>query len=122
MGYLDEDGYLFLTGRSAELIISGGVNIYPMEVDTELLRHPAVFDVCTVGVPNDEWGEEVKSVVKLMAGYAADEAMAAELITWARDRLAAFKCPRSIDFVDDIPRSEAGKVQRKAIRAGYWPG
>jgi long-chain acyl-CoA synthetase len=122
MGYLDEDGYLFLTGRSAELIISGGVNIYPMEVDTELLRHPAVFDVCTVGVPNEEWGEEVKSVVKLMAGYEADEAMAAELITWARDRLAAFKCPRSIDFVDDIPRSEAGKVQRKVIRAGYWPG
>ena len=121
MGYLDEDGYLFLTGRSAELIISGGVNIYPIEVDVELLKHPAVYDVCTVGVPNDEWGEEVKSVVKLHDGELGDEAMAEDLIRWVRDRLAAYKCPRSIDFADDIPRSEAGKVQRKSVRAGYWP-
>jgi len=120
MGYLDEDGYLFLTGRSAELIISGGVNIYPIEVDVELLQHPAVFDACTVGVPNDEWGEEVKSVVKLHAGIEGDAAMAEELIAWARERLAAFKCPRSIDFEDDIPRSDAGKVQRKTIRERYW--
>ena len=120
LGYLDEDGYLFLTGRSAELIISGGVNVYPMEVDTELMKHPAVFDVCTVGVPNEEWGEEVKSVVSLQDGAVADDALAAELITFARSRLAAFKCPRSIDFVEHIPRSEAGKVQRKLIRAGYW--
>jgi long-chain acyl-CoA synthetase len=121
LGYLDKDGYLFLTGRSAELIISGGVNVYPIEVDVELLKHPAVFDVCTVGVPNDEWGEEVKSVVRLHEGHAGDLEMEQELVAWARERLAAFKCPRGIDFVDEIPRSEAGKVQRKAIRAGYWP-
>ncbi len=70
MGYFDEDGYLFLTGRSAELIISGGVNIYPQEVDNELMKHPAVLDVCTIGVPNDEWGEEVKSVVQLRPGFS----------------------------------------------------
>ena len=71
MGYFDEDGYLFLTGRSAELIISGGVNIYPQEIDSEIMKHPAVSDVCTIGVPNDEWGEEVKSVVSLVDGIAA---------------------------------------------------
>ena len=70
MGYFDEDGYLFLTGRSAELIISGGVNIYPQEVDNELMKHPAVLDVCTIGVPNEEWGEEVKSVVQLRPGFS----------------------------------------------------
>ena len=120
MGYLDDEGYLFLTGRSAELIISGGVNVYPMEVDTELMKHPAVFDVCTVGVPNDEWGEEVKTVIKVHPGVRADEQLAAELIEFTRERLAAFKCPRSIDFADEIPRSEAGKVQRKQIRSAYW--
>lgn len=121
MGYFDADGYLFLTGRSAELIISGGVNIYPVEVDNELLKHPAVHDVCTFGAPNEEWGEEVKSVVCLRAGFAPSPEIANELIGWAKDRLAGFKVPRSIDFVDTIARSEAGKVQRKEIRARYWP-
>jgi len=120
MGYFDEDGYLFLTGRSAELIISGGVNIYPQEVDSELHKHPAVFDVCTIGVPNDEWGEEVKSVVQLEAGIQPSQALTDELIEWARDRLANFKCPRSIDYAVELPRSEAGKIQRKIVRAPYW--
>ena len=121
MGYFDADGYLFLTGRSAELIISGGVNIYPVEVDNELLKHPAVHDVCTFGAPNEEWGEEVKSVVCLRTGFSPNPELAAELIGWTKDRLAGFKVPRSIDFVDTIARSEAGKVQRKEIRARYWP-
>lgn len=121
MGYFDEDGYLFLTGRTAELIIAGGVNIYPVEVDNELLKHPAVHDVCTVGVPNDEWGEEVKSVVTLKPGQVPSPELAEELILWTRERLAGFKCPRSIDFTDSIPRSDAGKVQRKDVRARYWP-
>ena len=121
MGYFDADGYLFLTGRSAELIISGGVNIYPVEVDNELLKHPAVHDVCTFGAPNEEWGEEVKSLVCLRAGFTPRPELANELIGWAKDRLAAFKVPRSIDFADTIARSEAGKVQRKEIRARYWP-
>ncbi len=121
MGYFDEDGYLFLTGRTAELIISGGVNIYPQEVDSEIIKHPAVLDVCTIGVPNDEWGEEVKSVVSLQPGQEPSDALTDELITWARERLANFKCPRSIDYADELPRSEAGKIQRRVVRAPYWP-
>jgi long-chain acyl-CoA synthetase len=122
MGYFDEDGYLFLTGRSAELIISGGVNIYPQEVDSELHKHPAVFDVCTIGVPNEEWGEEVKSVVQLEPGIKPSQELTEELIQWARDRLANFKCPRSIDYAVELPRSDAGKIQRKIVRAPYWEG
>ena len=119
MGYFDEDGYLFLTGRTAELIISGGVNIYPVEVDNELLKHPAVHDACTFGVPNDEWGEEVRSIVKLRNGHTGDDDMRQTLEAWLRERLAAFKCPRNILFVDDVPRSAAGKVQRKQVRDEY---
>lgn len=120
MGYFDEDGYLFLTGRSAELIISGGVNIYPQEVDSEMIKHEAVLDVCTIGVPNEEWGEEVKSVVQLQPGINANQALTEDLVAWARDRLANFKCPRSIDYVVELPRSEAGKIQRRVVRAPYW--
>lgn len=122
MGYLDEDGYLFLNGRNAETIISGGVNIYPQEIDSELLKHPAVVDVCTVGVPNEEWGEEVKSVVQLEAGRSGSEALAEELIAFARSRLPGFKTPRSIDFVSDLPRLPSGKIQRRLVRAPYWAG
>ena len=120
MGYFDADGYLFLTGRTAELIISGGVNIYPQEVDSELLKHDAVLDVCTIGVPNDEWGEEVKSVVQLQHGISPSDALTDDLIGWARDRLANFKCPRTIDYVEELPRSAAGKIQRKVVRQPYW--
>ncbi len=120
MGYFDEDGYLFLTGRTAELIISGGVNIYPQEVDSEIIKHPAVLDVCTIGVPNDEWGEEVKSVVQLQPDVNPSQALTDELIEWARERLANFKCPRSIDYVDELPRSAAGKIQRRVVRTPYW--
>jgi long-chain acyl-CoA synthetase len=120
MGYFDEDGYLFLTGRSAELIISGGVNIYPQEVDSELLKHAAVHDVCTIGVPNDEWGEEVRSVVQLQPGYEPTPELSEELIAWTRDRLANFKCPRKIDYVAELPRSAAGKIQRRVVREPYW--
>jgi long-chain acyl-CoA synthetase len=119
LGYFDEDGYLFLTGRSAELIISGGVNIYPQEVDNELLKHPAVLDVCTVGVDNDEWGEEVKSVVQLRPGHTGNAALTAELQAWARERLAAFKCPRTIEYTDDLPRLPSGKIQRRVVRDRY---
>ena len=119
IGYLDNDGYLFLTGRSSEVIISGGVNIYPQEIDDVLLRHHSVLDVCTVGVPNDEWGEEVKSVVVLKGGLTSNPDASTELISWARTHLAAFKCPRSIDIVDELPRLEAGKVKRTEVRDWY---
>jgi long-chain acyl-CoA synthetase len=122
MGYLDEDGYLFLTGRSAETIISGGVNIYPQEIDEALLQHEAVQDVCTVGVPNEEWGEEVKSVVQLNPGYEPGPEMATTLIEFARSRLPGFKVPRSIDFATDLPRLQSGKIQRRTVREPYWAG
>ena len=122
MGYLDEDGYLFLTGRTAELIISGGVNIYPQEVDSVLMRHPAVHEVCTVGIPNDEWGEEVRSVVELEAGVAASDELSEELLAYAREHLAHYKCPRSIDYQNDLPRLPTGKIQRRKVREPYWEG
>jgi long-chain acyl-CoA synthetase len=122
VGYLDEDNYLFLTGRTAECIISGGVNIYPQEIDNELIKHPAVEDSCSIGVPNEEWGEEVKAVVTLNPGYAPDENLAKDIIAFARAHLAGFKVPRSIDFVDELPRSPAGKIQRKKVREPFWAG
>ncbi|MEZ5551706.1 MAG: AMP-binding protein [Pseudomonadales bacterium] len=122
MGYVDEDGFLFLNGRSAETIISGGVNIYPQEVDEVLLQHTAVLDACTVGVPNEEWGEEVKAVVQLRPGHEPTPVLADAIIAHARSRLAAFKCPRSVDFVADLPRLPSGKIQRRVVRTPYWSG
>ncbi len=89
-------------------------------MDSEIHKHDAVLDVCTIGVPNDEWGEEVKSVVQLKPGITPSQALTDELITWARERLANFKCPRSIDYVTDLPRSAAGKIQRRVVREPYW--
>jgi long-chain acyl-CoA synthetase len=119
VGYVDEDGYLFLTDRSTNLIISGGVNIYPAEVDAVLLDHPAVGDVATIGVPNEEWGEEVRAVVEVRAGVVPSETLANELVTWCRERLAAFKCPRSVDFVDELPRQDNGKIYKRVLRDRY---
>jgi long-chain acyl-CoA synthetase len=121
-GYVDEEGYLFLTGRTSEVIISGGVNIYPAEIDAVLLMHPAVADAAAVGVPNEEFGEEVKAVVMLAGGFAPSAELEAELIAFCRERLAHFKCPRCVDFVPDLPRSDAGKVQRRVVRKKYWEG
>lgn len=122
VGYFDEDDYLFLTGRNAETIISGGVNIYPQEVDNELIKHDAVADSATVGVPHDEWGEQVKAVILLKPGYEPSGALAQEILDFGRKSLPAFKVPRSLDFVTELPRSEAGKIQRNKVRAPYWEG
>ncbi|MGA0606475.1 AMP-binding protein [Phenylobacterium sp. VNQ135] len=122
VGYFDEDGYLFLTGRSAETIISGGVNIYPQEIDNELIKHEAVADSATVGVPHEEWGEQVKAVILLKPGYAPSGELAEEILAFARASLPSFKVPRSLDFATDLPRSEAGKIQRGKVRAPYWEG
>ena len=122
IGYFDEDGYLFLTGRSAETIIAGGVNIYPQEVDNELIKHPAVEDSCTIGVPHDEYGEEVRAVIQLKPGYVASDATRDEILAFAVANLAKFKIPRSLDFVDELPRSAAGKILRNRVREPYWAG
>jgi long-chain acyl-CoA synthetase len=119
MGYFDREGYLFLTGRSAELIISGGVNIYPAEVDAVLLMHAAVADVATIGVPNDEWGESVKAVVQLRETIEPTGELAEALREHCRSRLAHYKCPRTLEFADDLPRTAAGKIQRHKVRARY---
>jgi long-chain acyl-CoA synthetase len=119
VGYFDRDGYLYLTDRSADLIISGGVNIYPAEVDAVLLDHPAVSDVATIGIPDAEWGEQVKAVVQLRTGQQASDELATELIAFCTRRLARFKCPRSIDFVDDLPRQDNGKIYKHVLRDQY---
>ncbi len=122
VGFLDDDDYLFLTGRTAECIISGGVNIYPQEIDNEIIKHPAVEDSCAIGVPSEEWGEEVKVVVTLHPGQTPSDTLAVDILAFARQRLAGFKIPRTVDFVDELPRSPAGKIQRGKVRAPFWAG
>ena len=122
MGYIDEEGFLYLTGRSAEVIISGGVNIYPAEVDQEILKHPAVLDVATVGVPSEEWGEEVKAVVQLRDGFEPSDALARDILAFAHEHLPSYKRPRSVDFSDDLPRLPTGKIVRRQVRDRYWEG
>ncbi|HVR29399.1 MAG TPA: AMP-binding protein, partial [Thermoanaerobaculia bacterium] len=122
MGYLDEDGYLFLTGRSAELIIAGGVNIYPQEIDDVLSQHPAVYEVCTVGAPNDEWGETPVAVVEPLPEVEPDDALAQELLAFARERLPTYKRPRAIHFATDLPRLPTGKILRYKVREPFWAG
>jgi long-chain acyl-CoA synthetase len=119
VGYLDGDGYLFLTDRTADLIISGGVNIYPAEAEAILLTHPVVGDVGVIGVPSVEWGEEVKAIVKLRPGVEASEALASEIVAFCRARLAHYKCPRSVDFVERLPRQDDGKLHKRALRERY---
>ncbi|MCV7151682.1 acyl-CoA synthetase [Mycolicibacterium pyrenivorans] len=119
IGYLDHDGYLYLTDRKEFMIISGGVNIYPREAEDVLILHPAVADVAVFGVPHPEFGEEVKAAVQLTASATATPALAEELIEFARARLATFKCPRSIDFRDQLPRTPAGKLRKSELRDPY---
>lgn len=119
-GYLDEDGFLFLTGRVAECIISGGVNVYPQEVDNVLLGHPAVSDACTVGAPDDEWGEQVVSIVVLHPGFVGTPALAANLMEYCASLLAGFKRPRRIHFEHEVPRTATGKLLRQQARQRFW--
>ena len=122
IGWLDQDGYLFLGGRSAEVIISGGVNLYPQEMDDVIAQHPAVADVACVGVPDADLGEVVKAVIQLLPGQVAGEAVRESVLSFCAGRLARQKWPRSIDFVPELPRSAAGKALRAQIRAVYWAG
>jgi long-chain acyl-CoA synthetase len=122
VGYLDEDGFLFLTDRSANLIISGGVNIYPAEVDEVLFQHSVVADAATIGVPNEEWGEEVKAVVTLVPGQTPSAELEVELISFCRERLAHYKCPKSVDFVEELPRQDNGKIYKRVLREQYRTG
>jgi long-chain acyl-CoA synthetase len=122
VGHVDEDGYLYLTDRKSYMIISGGVNIYPQETENLLSAHPAVADVAVIGVPNEEMGEEVKAVVELVDPSRAGPELERELIGFCRDNLAHFKCPRTVDFVPKLPRSETGKLYKRLLRDKYWAG
>jgi long-chain acyl-CoA synthetase len=120
VGYLDADGYLHLTDRRTFMIICGGVNIYPQECENLLITHPKVADAAVFGVPNEDLGEEVKAVVQPMLGVVADAAFEAELIGFCRERLAHMKCPRTVDFADELPRLPTGKLYKRLLRDAYW--
>ena len=122
IGYLDEDGFLFLCDRSSDMIISGGVNIYPAEIESELSCHPAVADVAVFGIPHDDWGEQIKAVVQPVAGIDPSEALTRELLAFLASRVAKFKLPRSIDYVDELPRDPNGKLYKRKLRDPYWAG
>ena len=122
VGYVDDDGFLYLTDRSTFMIISGGVNIYPQECENLLITHPKVADAAVFGVPNEDLGEEVKAVIQPMPGITADDALAQELIGFCQEHLAKLKCPKSIDFMDALPRLPTGKLYKKPLREKYWAG
>jgi long-chain acyl-CoA synthetase len=119
VGYVDDDGYLFLTDRSAYLIISAGVNIYPAEIEAALIEHPAVGDVGVIGVPDDDWGEVVVAVVEPQPGVAPSEPLAQDLSEWCRDRIAHYKCPRRVEFVEALPRHDNGKLYKQVLREQF---
>jgi long-chain acyl-CoA synthetase len=122
VGRVDAEGYLYLTDRKAYMIISGGVNIYPQETENLLVTHPEVVDVAVFGVPDEEFGEQVKAVVQPRDMARAGPALEAELIGWCRERLAHIKCPRSIDFEAELPRHPTGKLYKRLLRDRYWQG
>lgn len=118
-GYLDEDGYLFIYDRIKDMIISGGENVYPAEVESALYAHPAIREAAVIGVPDERWGEAVRAVVTLKPGATIDEK---EVLNWMRERLAAFKCPKAIDVIDVMPRNASGKLLKRDLRAPHWEG
>jgi long-chain acyl-CoA synthetase len=120
VGYVDKDGYLYLTDRKAFMIISGGVNIYPQEAENILINHPKVADVAVIGIPNEDFGEEVKAVVQPMNWADATPQLAEELVAYCRQQLSAMKCPRSVDFERELPRHPTGKLYKRLIRDRYW--
>ncbi len=122
LGSVDADGYLYLADRKSFMIISGGVNIYPQEIENALALHSAVHDVAVIGVPHPEMGEEVKAVVQLSAGRVGSDSLASELIDYVRDRIAHFKAPRSVDFIDELPRTPTGKLVKNTLKQRFSTG
>ena len=120
VGYVDADGFLYLTDRATYMIISGGVNIYPQEIENALILHPKVLDVAVIGAPDEEMGEEVRAVVQTAEGLVPGPELEAELIAYARENLAHYKCPKAIDFRDELPRLPTGKLYKRLLRDEYW--
>ncbi len=121
-GELDDDGFLYLRDRKSDMIISGGVNIYPAETESVILQHEAILDVAVFGIPHADWGEEVKAAVELQPGFEPSEELEQQLLAYCRENLAGFKVPRSFDFVTDFPRDPNGKVYKRRLRDPYWEG
>ncbi|MCP4036983.1 MAG: acyl-CoA synthetase [bacterium] len=122
VGELNDEGYLFLRDRKLDMIISGGANIYPAEIEAELIQHPKVADVAVFGIPNDDWGEEIKAVIEVIDGVTPDADLTAEILTWCGDRLARMKQPKTIDYADELPRDPNGKLYKRKLRDPYWQG
>jgi long-chain acyl-CoA synthetase len=122
IGHLDADGYLYMSDRKIDMIITGGVNIYPAEIEGVLVAHSSVADAAVFGIPNEEFGEEVKAAVELLPGFSASEEMAESLKAHCRDHLAGYKTPRSVDFENELPRHPTGKLYKRILRDRYWEG
>lgn len=119
IGMMDEEGFVYIVDRKHEMIITGGLNVYPKEVEELLYRHPAVFEAIVIGVPHDKWGESIKAVVALKEGMHASEA---ELIEYCKGKIADYKIPKSVDFVEALPKGAAEKILRKEVKEKYWRG
>jgi long-chain acyl-CoA synthetase len=122
VGYLNEAGYLFLCDRKIDMIISGGANIYPAEIENVLLSHPKVGDVAVFGIPNENWGEEIKAVIEPIEGAIAGDALTEEIFAFCKEKLAKFKTPKSIDYTNEMPRDPNGKLYKRKLRDPYWEG
>ncbi|MGB2756464.1 MAG: acyl-CoA synthetase [Acidimicrobiia bacterium] len=122
VGYLDAEGYLFLCDRKIDMIISGGANIYPAEIEAAILQHPSVGDVAVFGIPDEDWGEQIKAVVEPHAGYTPSDALAAEILSSLDGQLAKMKWPKTIDFIETMPRDPNGKLYKRKLRDPYWEG
>ena len=122
VGEIDAEGYLFLRDRKTDMIISGGANLYPAEIESQLIQHPKVADVAVFGIPNDDWGEEIKAVIQPMDGIEAGEALSQEIFAWCVERLAKMKTPRTIDYLAELPRDPNGKLYKRKLRDPYWAG
>ena len=118
-GYLDADGYLYIHDRVKDMIITGGENVYPAEVESAIYGHPDILEVAVIGVPDDKWGESVKAICVPRPGAQID---ANSVMSWARERIAGFKTPKSVDVIAALPRNASGKILRKDLRAPYWEG
>jgi long-chain acyl-CoA synthetase len=119
MGYMDEEGYVYVVDRKSDMVISGGMNIYPAEIEAVMVEHPKIMEVAIIGVPDDRWGESVKAVIILTPGEETSEEA---IIEWCKGKMASYRVPKSIDFATDFPRTPAGKVQKKVVREKYWEG
>jgi long-chain acyl-CoA synthetase len=122
VGYLNEEGFLFLCDRKIDMIISGGANIYPAEIENVLLTHPKVGDVAVFGIPHEDWGEEIKAVVEPAEGVRPGDSLTEELLLFCRDKLARFKTPKTVDYTDAMPRDPNGKLYKRKLRDPYWEG